>query len=73
VDPNYLPSSHIGAHLSRGGFSKSILTLHKRIERSPSRADLEALTRDQLRALARDRGLSGYGKFNKAALVEVLS
>lgn len=71
--PNYIPSSHMGARLAGGGFSRSILTLHKRIVRSPSRADLEAMTRDGLRALAGERGLSGYGRLNKAGLVEVLS
>lgn len=61
--------------------SVGVLTLHKQAERrrkvygaTPHTvADLEAMTRDELRALAKERGLSGYGKLNKAGLVEVLS
>lgn len=61
--------------------SKGVLTMHREAERprrvyastARSVADLEAMTRDELRALAKDRGLTGYGKLNKAGLVGLLS
>lgn len=37
-----------------------------------SQGDLEAMTRDELRVLARDNKLTGYGKLRKAELVEAL-
>lgn len=57
---------------SRG--SRSLLTLHRRIEAErAAEPDYEALSRDDLRALAKERGLTGYSKLNKAGLVALLS
>lgn len=61
-----------------GKMRKGVLTLHHEATRprrtdKPSVEALEAMTRDELRALAKDRGLAGYGRLNKAGLVEVLA
>lgn len=39
----------------------------------PEEPDYAALTRDQLRAVAKERGLTGYGKMNKAQLIEAVT
>ena len=62
------------------GRSRSILSIHADAAR-PRRdygstggtPDFESMTRDGLRALAKEKGLSGYGKMNKAQLIEAVS
>lgn len=45
----------------------------ERTRRDYTQPNYDALTRDDLRALAKQRGLTGYGKMSKPQLIEVLS
>lgn len=55
---------------ARPGASRSILNrVRTRPEETP---DYEAMTRDQLRGVAKEQGHSGYGKMNKAELVALV-
>lgn len=61
----------------RPGARRSLASIHRDAAR-PRREyggtpDYEAMTRDGLRALAKEKGLSGYGRMNKAELIEAVS
>lgn len=65
---------------ARPGASPSILNVHERGARQSLSGsitvpplDYEQMTRDELRALAKHKGLTGYGKMNKAELVAAVS
>ena len=58
--------------------SPSILAIRRKAERPrkygacSTREKYEAMTRDELRAVAKEKGLTGYGKMNKEALIEAV-
>lgn len=61
----------------RPGARRSILTLHARLAKraaaEPEPVDYESMTRDGLRAVAKGKGLTGYGRMNKAELIAAVS
>jgi hypothetical protein len=52
---------------------REFLTKKRSLVGSKKQIDLKKMTVVKLKAVARERGLSGYSKLNKAGLVKLLS